>query len=387
MPRTIPHRLRIALIGPMSPYRGGIAHYTSQLRSALSQACDLVPVSFSRQYPSWLYPGESDIEPGSGDSWDADVAYLLDACSPGSLRRAAMHIARSGCDAAVVSWWTLFWAPGMAYTARLLRKNGIPTIYLCHNVADHGASAPGRFAMRLLLRGADAYIVHSAEQQQALQHMARGRPVLHLLHPVYRHFPSATSTPARRGRLELLFFGFIRPYKGLDVLLKALELLQDQDVHVTIAGEPWEEEVSLRRRLAQYRVPNLELRPGYLEASEAAELFARADIVVLPYLDATGSGVASLAYHYSRPVLASRVGGLVDAVIDGVTGWLVDAGDPAALAAALARLTRENAGACRPHIEEFCRVHSWEAMAGSICELAGKLAFKQEQIPVRRSAA
>ncbi len=219
--------------------------------------------------------------------------------------------------------------------------------------------------MRRLLATANGYIVHSREHAAQLRSLFPHKPVLQRLHPVYDQFPAPASTLPRRGRLELLFFGFIRPYKGLDVLLQALRTLDDPGIHLSIVGEPWGDADALRAQVEAIS-PNIECRFEYTDQVSAAAYFARADVVVLPYLSATGSGVAALAYHYGKPILATRVGGLKDVVLEEKTGWLVEPADANALASAIRSLSMERAIDMRGSIADFCEQNSWEAMASHI---------------------
>jgi glycosyltransferase involved in cell wall biosynthesis len=169
-----------------------------------------------------------------------------------------------------------------------------------------------------------------------------------------------------RGRLELLFFGFIRPYKGLDVLFDALALLGDSSIHLTVVGEPWCDREHLKAMLAKCGAPNVDLVLEYVTDVVAANAFARADLVVLPYRAASGSGVAAVAYRYGKPVLASRVGGLVDVVEDGVSGILVDPGSAQALAAAISRIDRATLAKLAPGVHLFARSFTWESLSQAL---------------------
>ncbi len=357
-------RTKIALIGPVAPYRGGISQYTTQLHHVLANYTTLHTISFKRQYPRFLYPGKSDIDERAAKHREKNVTYILDAYSPLSLWRTVRHISHSDCEVAIISWWTLFWQPGFAFIARRLRKRGIKTVFLCHNLVDHDTSGLKRRLSEWFLKQADGYIVHSSEEAKALEQLKPGTKILMRPHPIYTHFPAPNKTLAQRGRLELLFFGFIRPYKGLDVLLEALAQLDDKEVHLTIVGETWDNEQVLRSRLAA--IPNVEAHLKYVSEQEAANYFARADVVVLPYLSATGSGVVTLAYNYQKPVIASRVGGLQDAVIEDKTGWLVPPDSPADLAAAIKNIDRKQLQSMKPAIKKFCQENSWDAMAEKI---------------------
>lgn len=365
-------RPRIALVGPTLPYRGGIAHYTTLLHKALEQQTELQTISFKRQYPLWLYPGKTDKGLENEAPEEPGVKYLLDIYNPLTWRRAADQIAQNGCDLVVLDWWTLIWQPGFAYMARRLRRQGIKTAFLCHNLFDHDARGPKRKLSELFLKQADAYIVQSSEQMAQLRGLKPQAELLFHMHPINTSFLAASKQPAKRGRLELLFFGFIRPYKGLDILLEALSSLRDKEVFVTIVGEVWGDDEVLRQQIANAHIPNIEAQLTYVSNEAAADYFERADAVVLPYRSATGSGVVALAYNYGKPVIASAVGGLKDAVVDGQTGWLVTPEDPLELAKAIQNLSRPKAKAMQPAIEDFCHENSWETLATAICQLAAK---------------
>lgn len=366
-----PKRLKLALVGPVAPYRGGIAQYTTQLRAALAGYAEVYTISFKRLYPMWLYPGDTDKEPGTS-LWLDDVMYTLDIYNPVSLRSAAQKVIHMQCDAVILDWWTLIWQPGFAYMARILRRHGVKVIFLCHNLFDHDAHGAKRRIAESLLKQADGYIVHAKESEALLRELRPDAATMRRLHPIYGHFPAATAELKKRGRLELLFFGLIRPYKGLDLLVEALGKLQDKDVYLTVAGEVWGDEAELRQQLAGYNAPNVDLQLRYASPQEAAQYFTRADAVVLPYRSATGSGVLSLAYNYQKPVLATKVGGLPDGIVENKTGWLVDV-SAEALADAIARMTRDDAQRMAQDIRTFCAANTWEAFAAEVCAFTQRL--------------
>jgi glycosyltransferase involved in cell wall biosynthesis len=187
-------------------------------------------------------------------------------------------------------------------------------------------------------------------------------------HPIYDQFPASKEALSKRGSLELLFYGFVRPYKGLDILIEAMAQTAD-DVFLTIAGEFWEGEEQIRERIKTLElVDRIDLRPRYHTDQETAELFARCDVAVLPYRSATGSGVVPVAYHYDKPVIVSRVGGLPDVVHDGETGTLVEPGDVDALVDAINNMTRVAAAAMVPAIQKLKYSMTWTSMAATIVE-------------------
>lgn len=370
-------RPRVALVGPMLPYTTGIAQYTSQLYGALRTVASTQAFSFKQQYPGWLYPGKTGYKLEPDMPLEPEVVYSLNIYNPLSWRKTADAIIRSGAEVAILDWWTLILQPGFTYLARHLRKHGVTVVYLCHNLFNHKTggvmglvdtilSKPSKW----MLRQADAYVVQSSEKQAQLQALKPGAPVLFRPHPIYDRFPAPSKELPKRGRLELLFFGLIRPYKGLDILLQALGALKDSEVYLTIAGQVWDGADALKQQIADLQLANVETHLEYVSDEDAANYFARADVVVAPYRSATGSGVVAVAYHYDKPVVASSVGGLKDVVIDGRTGWLVSPESPDELAHVVAGISRETAAQTRENIEMFRKENSWEAMAQAICDLA-----------------
>lgn len=365
-------RPRVTLVGPIAPYRGGIAQYNTRLHDALSEISHVYAVSFKRQYPKWLYPGGSDRDAQSKLK-SKGTDYIIDVYSPFSLKRALDKIIAQKPDVVLVTWWTLFWQPGLAYITRQLRKRNVKVIYVCHNVFDHDSKKILQRVSRFFLGQSSGYLVHAREQADLLRTYYPYSKVLQRPLPIYNHYPAAKGLLPKRGRLELLFFGFIRPYKGLDTLVAALQSLKDEKIFTTIVGKPWANEKELKKEITSQGIPNLELYLDYASDDEAAEYFERADVVVLPYKSATGSAVASLAYNYQKPILGTRVGGLKDVVLQDKTGWLVEADSPSELAAVLRGLSRQKAKGTSRAIEEFCREHSWEAMAHEIIAFSKQL--------------
>jgi glycosyltransferase involved in cell wall biosynthesis len=360
---------KLVLIGPVLPYRGGIAHYTTMLhRTVMANGGTAATWSFERQYPSWLYPGKRDKDQDAVHHREAGVRYEIDSVNPLTWWRSAREIARRAPDLVVFQWWTVFWAPCFAVMIGLLKRRGRRVAFICHNLVDHESSWVKAAISRFVLGRGDGYLTHSSEHAAILQQCFPGRPVVHHCHPVYCDYPPATGTKRKRGRLELLFFGFVRPYKGLDVLLEAMQRLGDADVYLTVVGEPWGDCRALRKRMAE--MPNVEARLEYAGDAEAAEYFERADFLVLPYRAASGSAVAALAFQYDTPIIATRVGGLPDVVLDGETGILVNPNDARELAAAIGRLNRDRASALAEGVRRFKRVHDWASLAAALSSLA-----------------
>jgi glycosyltransferase involved in cell wall biosynthesis len=229
---------RVALVGPVLPFRGGIAQHTTFLRRALSQETRLLTISFTRQYPSLIFPGRNDRDSALDGYQEQEVHYLLDSLNPLTWRDTVRRILEFGADTVVLPWWTVYWTLCFGYIARSLRQRGVQVLFLCHNSLDHEAASWKARLTRLALSQGDGFIVHTAQDRLRLAHSFPEAPVKVSPHPIYQQFPRASPVPPKRGRLDLLFFGFVRPYKGLNLLIEALAKTDD-GVFLTIAGEFW----------------------------------------------------------------------------------------------------------------------------------------------------
>ena len=324
----------VAIVGPVSPYRGGIAQHTEMLYRAMETVCDDVLVcSFTRQYPRALFPGESDKAPEKMWLSDDNVRYLIDSVNPLTWHRAVKEIASFGPDLVVIPFWTWFWAPCFGYLIRKLQNKGLQVRVICHNVADHETAWWKSAMSNWAIRTADGFLAQASTEAAKLRELYPEKPVLLQPHPVYSQFPASKNPPQRKAEIELLFYGFIRRYKGLDILLEALSECQNVDWHLRVAGEFWEGRALIGNIIDRYGLhERVDLIPRYLDDDETADVFTCADALVLPYRDATGSGVLGIAIHYGKPVIATEVGSLADIVSHGETGYLVHPNDKLALA-------------------------------------------------------
>ena len=357
-------RSRWGLVGPVRPFRGGIAQYTTMLHREFSRQGRAMTISFRQLYPRWIYPGRSLHEPGEAIDGESGVSYSLTPYNPFSSTRAAQHFKAGGVEGVIVMWWTVFLAPAIGLLAWSLRRLEIPVCFLCHNVSDHETSWWKRLVAQKVLSGGTRFLVHSSKDAEVLKALVPRASVVTHPHPVYSQFPEPRQIFARSADLEILFFGLVRDYKGLDILAEAMKRLGSAPIHLAVVGEWWIKDNKLRASLDD--MPNVDVVDKYVAADEVSEYFSRADVVVVPYRNATGSGVVSLAYHYGRAVIATRVGGLPDVVEDGVSGKLIDAEDPDALAQAIKWFLDVSPDQLSAGVKKVASRMTWESLISAI---------------------
>lgn len=309
---------RIAIIGPVYPFRGGISHYTSHLANHLvNEGYPVSIFSFRRQYPSWLYPGETDRDP-SLQPIQSDAQYILDPLYPWTWTECFQQLQQDKPDLVVFPWWTTFWGFAYGYLLKRLQKAGINTTVLIHNVLPHEAKPWDRWITRETLRQSNNFIVQSTEQGARLRSILPSARILKAPHPVYDQFPGKRmDSMTARDQLGLpndckilLFFGIVRPYKGLNHLIDAMAVLHDmgQNIHLLVVGEFWESLDHYRKQIQELNLTQkITIYPGYASNESLPIYFSAVDLLVAPYIGGTQSGAVKLALGFGTPVLVSRL--------------------------------------------------------------------------------
>ncbi|GII53284.1 glycosyl transferase family 1 [Planotetraspora thailandica] len=324
--------MRIAIVGPTYPYKGGGAHHTTELAHRLRAAGhEVVIESWRAQYPSFLYPGQQTIDAPEGEPYP-DTRRMLDWRRPDGWVACGRRL--RGFDLVVLAVLSPVQVPAyLGILFGLRRKTRV--VALCHNVLPHERKPYDRPLMKALLGRVDGVLTHSEEQAATARGLTTAPVRSAALAP---HLPARSARGAAGAEPygRLLFFGIVRPYKGLDLLLHALA--QVQGVGLTVAGEFWGGLEATKALIAELGLADrVELRPGYVAAEDVPGLFAEADALVLPYRSATASQNVWLGHEHGVPVIATRVGALADNVEDGVDGLLVEPGSAGALAEAIKR--------------------------------------------------
>ena len=378
--------MRIALLGPAHPLRGGIAQYTASLYGELERNHEVRIYSFRKLYPRLLFPGSSELD-RSPSAWRVPSERLLRPLSPGTWAAAARRVAAWGPDLLVVQWWHPFFAPAYAGLIRRLRKRAAPVIlFLCHNVFPHERMVSRHLEtvlVRMAFRRVDGFLVQSRDLARQVRKLRPAAPVRRVRHPAYSFYRRWDSkSPGPGEKPCILFFGNIRAYKGLDVLIEAFaRVRRELEAELVVAGEFYGDPRPLKERVRALGLDGeVSWTGAYVPNREVPALFRRAHVVALPYRSATQSGIVPLAYEFGVPVIASDVGGLSEVVLDGKTGLLFRPGDSEHLARLLVDYFRRNLRQrFQPNIVEFNRKLGWDRVAGPILELARSLGANEAE--------
>ncbi|OGW75007.1 MAG: hypothetical protein A2Z72_00595 [Omnitrophica bacterium RBG_13_46_9] len=372
--------MKIALIGPTYPFRGGISHYTTLLYRTIRRNHQVTLYSFKKQYPKFLFPGKTDRDVSKSPIIEEGACRIISPMNPLTWFLTLNRIARYRPRVVVISWWVSFWGPSFfaiaAFCRAILR---IRVLFICHNVIEHETFFVKRWLAKLALSAGHGFIVHSKEDLNNLKALVPKAKVRLVYHPLYSAFNTGGfSADEAKRRLNLsghvlLFFGFIRKYKGLEYLLGAMSaILKEIDATLLVAGEFWQDKtryLDLIKRSGIER--NVVIKDGYVPNEDVCLYFTAADLVVLPYTHGTGSGILQLAYAFKRPVVATSVGCLPEVVKDGVTGYIVPPCETAPLADAVIKFFAEGkASEFSGHIAENSGEFSWDNIAKTIEELA-----------------
>lgn len=326
--------MRISVIGPTYPYKGGISHFTTILVKELRKKDKVNFISWKRQYPAFLYPVElKDTQ--SKKPIKEDAHFLLDFFNPFSWVIAFFSIKRFKTEKLILTWVSPIQAP-IYFTIALLTKllTKAEVVYICHNVFPHEKHFYDIAFLKLAFFKGDTFIVHSSDDKKILERFAKNKKIILGFHPVYDIFNTGKKYDIEKIKKELglkekvlLFFGYIRPYKGLKYLINAIpEIIKIfPDVSLLVVGDFWSEDKQSYFDL----ISNLQIHEhviminDYVPDEEVGKYFTIADTVVLPYISATQSGVSKIAYSFNKPVISTAVGGLEDEAKSGQFHYVI----------------------------------------------------------------
>ncbi|NDV94647.1 glycosyltransferase [Dysgonomonas sp. 521] len=320
--------MRIAILSPFHPYRGGIAQFSEQLSIELMRQNEVQVFSFTKMYPDFLFPGKTQYVP-EGESSDIDVNRILNSINPFSYIQTAKEINRYKPDVVVIAYWMSFMVPAFSSVCLLLDKK-IKIIALIHNAIPHEKRVIDKPLAKFFFNRCDGFIVLSEPVREDLLSLKKDAKVILHPHPIYNHYgePIDRNTACenlgiREDKKNLLFFGLIREYKGLDILIEAMKSLDDS-YQLIIAGESYDgfSKYSEQIEKLPYK-ENVSVHEQYIPDKMVSTFFSAADVLVLPYRSATQSGVVTIAYQMETPMIATNVGALGTSVETSQTGLVV----------------------------------------------------------------
>lgn len=374
----VKNRKKIVMIGPVYPYKGGISHYTGLLYRTLAKRYDVTMVTYKMQYPKLLFKKEQ--RDYRNDSFKIeDTKYWLNTANPFNIVHVAYKIKNLKPDAVIIQWWHPYFAPCYRILEAVLAKSRI--FFVCHNVFPHERFPMDRFLTRLVLKRGNGFIVQSKMDRDDLLTIKADADYVLTPHPTYNAFKLQNMSKEQARELLgyssdeklLLFFGFVRKYKGLSHLLKAMPIVLANEklaanTKLMVVGDFGDDKQEYIDLINVLGIQNaIRLVEGYIPDQEVEKYFAACDLVVLPYESATQSGIVQIAYGFEKTVVVTDVGGLPDVVENGKTGYVVPPEDPEKLAQAIIDFYEMNREAeMEDHIQEAAYRFSWDRMAEAI---------------------
>ena len=342
--------MKIMLIGPVYPFKGGIAHYTGLMYRALSERHEVYMMSYKMQYPKILFKKEQrDYENDAFKIQDTD--YQIHTANPFNWISTKSKIKKWNPDLVIIQWWHPYFAPCYQSICSSLKK--YPILFVCHNVFPHERFPMDRFLTKKTLSKGSFFTVQSKQDETDLLSIKPSANYKRTVLPTFNAFKVKDLTKQQGRELlsiaenekVLLFFGFVREYKGLKHLLKAMPKVCEKysDIKLLVVGDFGEDKELYLSLIDELNIKEkLEIYDGYIPDKEVEKFFAAADLVVLPYESATQSGIVQISYSFEKPVLATNVGGLPEVVINNKTGYVVEPQNPEELANKIIEFFEEN---------------------------------------------
>jgi D-inositol-3-phosphate glycosyltransferase len=374
--------MRIVILGTAHPYRGGLASYNERLaRQLISEGHETEILTFTLQYPDFLFPGKSQFTDAPAPK-DITITRVLNSMNPFNWVITGFKIRKKKPDILVIKYWQPAMSPSFGTVARIARKNKkgeTRVICIFDNVIPHEKSFIDRLLTRYFTRSIDGAIVMSKSVGDDLRSFRVNIPVIYNPHPLYDNYGDRISRAIALEKLKLgtgfsymLFFGFIRSYKGLDLLLEAFadQRLRNRRLKLIVAGEFYESDKPYRDIIRKNKLEDEVLvLDRFIREDEVASLFCAADLVVQPYRSATQSGVTQIAYHFEKPMLVTDVGGLSEIVPDGKCGYVVKP-DPTSIANAINDYFSNNRQEeFTKNVREEKTRYTWDKLTKAITEI------------------
>jgi glycosyltransferase involved in cell wall biosynthesis len=378
--------MNVVIIGPAYPLRGGLATFDQRLcRAFMEEGHHCSIYSFSLQYPGFLFPGSTQYStdpPPMG----LEIYPAINSVNPLNWISVGERLKKTAPDLIVVRYWLPFMGPALGTILTRVRKNKkTKIIAITDNVLPHEKRPGDRVFTKYFLGSCDAFVTMSDAVLQDLREFEKQKPAKRVIHPLYDNFGEIISKEAARNVLRdrmnincsaddkiILFFGFIRKYKGLDILLQAMAELKHKysGIRLLVAGEFYEDKTNYQALITSLKIEDqLILKTDFIPDSEVQYYVCAADAVIQPYRNATQSGVTPLAYHFEKPMIVSNVGSFAEHVLHEQTG-LVCEPDPVALSEAILRFYELGEEFFIPHLRTEKKKYSWKTLVNTVLGLS-----------------
>ena len=370
---------KVVIIGPAHPLRGGLATFNQRLaKEFIAQGDDCYICSFSLQYPGFLFPGTTQFSDEPAPT-DIKIVSLVNSVNPFNWIKTGNRLRKEKPDLIVVRYWLPFMGPALGTILRRVKRNKHTRIVcIADNIIPHEHRAGDKAFTKYFLKSCDAFITMSEKVLSDLKQFEKTKPIQLVRHPLYDTFGEIISKEEAREKLKvnrsdsvILFFGFIRKYKGLDLLLEAMndDKIKQSGIKLLVAGEFYEDAKQYQELIDRLGIRNqLILKTDFIQDSEVKYYLCAADAVVQPYRNATQSGVTPLAYYFEKPMIVTNVGGLPALVPDGKAG-IVTEPQPKSIAEAIIKFYQLGEAHFIPHLRVEKQKYSWETLANTIKSL------------------
>lgn len=371
--------MKISIFSAFYPFRGGIAQFNTRLVEELKKTNSVQCFTFKKQYPNFLFPGKTQFV----DSTEKDTTHaqrIVSTFNPFSYFSAAKAIKNSQPELFITNYWMTFFGPFMGFIAKRLKKN-VKKIAILHNLVPHEKRFFDGYFNRYFVKNYDGFVVLSDAVKNDLIRMKPSAKILRIEHPLYDHFgdkrpliDAKTLLGLDPTKKTLLFFGIIRDYKGLDNLIKAMELLLD-DYQLVIAGEVYGNSEKYTELInSSSKKTSIFFFNQFIADNEVTTYFSAADLCVLPYRTATQSGVTAIAHYFKLPVLATNVGGLKETIQHLTTGYIIEHSEPTEIAEGITDFfLKSDTSKTQAAFNQLTNERSWENFAQQLLSFSAEI--------------
>ena len=371
--------MKIALLGPAHPYRGGLAAFNERLATQLVREGHEVTVyTFTLQYPNFLFPGKTQFTEAPAP--DLNIQRTLSSVNPLSWYATGRAINEAGTELLLIGFWLPFMAPAFGTVAKVAT---CPTIAVVHNIVPHESRIGDTQLAGYFTKHCDGFVSLTKSVRRQLEKFVGAKPSIVSPHPIYDHFGPIIAPATSQNNLQLhadteylLFFGLVRDYKGLDLLLEAMAdpRLAKRGTKLIVAGEFYSDRETYDDQIGDLNLEDrVIIHDHFIPDDQVADYFCAVDLLVQPYRNATQSGVTPIAYHFELPMVVTSVGGLPAMCPDGVTGYVVEPTAEAIADGIWRYLTKADQGAMRAGLREERKKYEWSVMTAAILKMYTEL--------------